>query len=69
MPAGGVILIDDIATQRGFEAFAERHPAHETLVCPSANRKGAIRHRSQQGSGLMPPACQTTPAARGIPTG
>lgn len=34
------MLTDDIATHRGFETFAERHPAYESLVCPSADRKG-----------------------------
>jgi len=39
MPAGGVMLIDDIDSHAGFEAFADRHPGYETLICPDADRK------------------------------
>lgn len=40
MPSGGVMLIDDISTHKGFAAFARRHPGYQTIVCPSADRKG-----------------------------
>lgn len=40
MPPGGVMLIDDIATHKGFAAFARRHSEYQTIVCPSADRKG-----------------------------
>lgn len=40
MPPGGVILVDDIATHKGFAAFARRHPGYQTIVCPSADRRG-----------------------------
>ena len=40
MPPGGVMLVDDIATHKGFATFARRHPHYETIICPSADRKG-----------------------------
>jgi Methyltransferase domain len=40
MPPGGAMLIDDISTHKGFAAFARRHPGYQTIVCPSADRKG-----------------------------
>jgi Methyltransferase domain len=40
MPAGGVMLVDDIDSHTGFAAFAERHPEFHTIVCPSADRDG-----------------------------
>jgi hypothetical protein len=40
MTPGGVMLIDDISTHKGFTTFAERHPGYQTIVCPSADRKG-----------------------------
>jgi hypothetical protein len=40
MPAGGVMLVDDIALHKGFETFAGRHPEYQTIVCPSADRTG-----------------------------
>lgn len=40
MSAGGVMLVDDIATHEGFTTFARRHPDYQIIVCPSADRKG-----------------------------
>jgi hypothetical protein len=40
MSAGGVMLVDDIDTHTGFETFAKRHPGYQTIICPSADRKG-----------------------------
>jgi hypothetical protein len=40
MPPGGVMLVDDIKTHKGFATFAKRHPGYQTIVCPSADRKG-----------------------------
>jgi hypothetical protein len=40
MPAGGVMLIDDIGTHDGFAAFARRHPGYQTIICPSADKIG-----------------------------
>jgi hypothetical protein len=40
MPTGGVILVDDIDSHRGFETFARRHPGYQTIICPSADRTG-----------------------------
>lgn len=40
MPAGGVMLVDDISTHDGFAAFARRHPGYQTIICPSADRLG-----------------------------
>jgi hypothetical protein len=40
MPPGGAMLIDDISTHKGFATFARRHPGYQTIVCPSADRKG-----------------------------
>jgi hypothetical protein len=40
MPAGGVMLVDDIDTHMGFAIFAERHPEYQTIICPSADRSG-----------------------------
>lgn len=37
---GGVLLVDDIATHQGFARFARLHPGYQTIVCPSADRKG-----------------------------
>jgi hypothetical protein len=36
----GVMLVDDISTHEGFATFARRHPRYQTIVCPSADRKG-----------------------------
>jgi hypothetical protein len=36
----GVMLVDDISTHRGFSAFARREPRYQTIVGPSADRKG-----------------------------
>jgi hypothetical protein len=40
MPPGGVMLVDDISTHRGFSAFARRHPEYQAIVCPSADKIG-----------------------------
>ena len=40
MPAGGVMLVDDIDSHEGFAAFASQHPSYETIICPSADRSG-----------------------------
>jgi Methyltransferase domain len=40
MGRGGVMLIDDIDSHRGFALFAERHPGYQTILCPSADRNG-----------------------------
>jgi hypothetical protein len=40
MPAGGVILADDIDTHMGFATFAKRHPEYRTIICPSTDRHG-----------------------------
>jgi hypothetical protein len=40
MSVGGAMLVDDIDSHRGFNAFAARHPDYETIVCPSADRQG-----------------------------
>jgi hypothetical protein len=40
MAPGGVMLVDDISTHRGFATFARRHRAYQTIVCPSADRQG-----------------------------
>lgn len=38
MPAGGVMLVDDIDSHMGFATFAERHPGYQTIICPDADR-------------------------------
>jgi glycosyltransferase involved in cell wall biosynthesis len=40
MPAGGVMIVDDIDSHEGFTTFARRHPEYQTLVCPSADKIG-----------------------------
>ncbi len=40
MPAGGVMLVDDIDSHMGFATFAKRHPGYQTIICPSADRNG-----------------------------
>jgi hypothetical protein len=42
MPAGGVMLVDDINSHLGFATFAKRHPEYQTIVCPSADRDGTF---------------------------
>jgi hypothetical protein len=42
MPAGGVMLVDDIDSHAGFATFAERHPGYQTVICPSADRDGTF---------------------------
>jgi hypothetical protein len=39
MPAGGVMLVDDIDSHNGFATFASRHPGYQTIICPDADRK------------------------------
>jgi hypothetical protein len=40
MPAGGVMLVDDIKSHAGFSAFAKRHPDYFTIVAPSDDSVG-----------------------------
>jgi hypothetical protein len=40
MPAGGVMLVDDIDSHVGFATFAARHAGYQTIICPSADRNG-----------------------------
>ena len=40
MSPGGVMLVDDIDSHRGFQTFAVRHPEYQTIICPSADRNG-----------------------------
>jgi len=42
MPAGGVMLVDDINSHTGFTTFAKRHPGYQTIICPSADRNGTF---------------------------
>jgi Methyltransferase domain len=38
MPAGGVMLVDDIRAHDGFATFARRHPEFATVLCSTADR-------------------------------
>jgi hypothetical protein len=40
MSPGGVMLVDDISTHKGFAVFALQHPGYRTIICPSADRLG-----------------------------
>jgi Methyltransferase domain len=40
MPIGGVMLIDDIKSHKGFVAFCRRHPGYKTIACESADKIG-----------------------------
>jgi Methyltransferase domain len=40
MPQGGVMLIDDITTHKGFAIFASRHPEYRTIIAQSADGIG-----------------------------
>ena len=40
IPQGGVMLIDDITTHKGFAIFASRHPEYQTIIAPSADGIG-----------------------------
>ena len=40
MTTGGVMLVDDIDSHRGFETFAKRHPEYQAAICPSLDREG-----------------------------
>jgi hypothetical protein len=51
MVPGGVMLVDDISTHRGFGAFARRHPEYRTLVCPSADRQGQFGIAAKASAG------------------
>jgi len=42
MPAGAVMMVDDIGSHNGFVTFARRHPEFRTIVCPSADRLGVF---------------------------
>jgi Methyltransferase domain len=50
MNPGGVMLIDDISTHKGFAIFAERYPGYQTIVCPSEDRKGLFGIAINNGS-------------------
>jgi hypothetical protein len=53
MPAGGVMLVDDIKSHGGFSAFARRHREYRAIVAPSDDRVGmfgiAVRVADQTG--------------------
>lgn len=40
MPSGGVLLADDIKMHRGFDIFAKKNPAYQTVVCPHTDEIG-----------------------------
>jgi hypothetical protein len=40
MPAGGVMLVDDIKMHAGFTRFARKHPDYRLTVCPHADELG-----------------------------
>ena len=40
MPAGAVMLVDDIDSHEGFMTFARRHPEYQTIICPSVDGFG-----------------------------
>jgi hypothetical protein len=40
LTTGGALLVDDIGGHDGFAAFARRHPAYQTIICPAADRAG-----------------------------
>jgi hypothetical protein len=42
MPAGGVMLIDDIRSHDGFTTFARRHPEYKTIMVSTPDRIGAF---------------------------
>jgi hypothetical protein len=42
MPAGGVMLIDDIRSHDGFTTFARRHPEFKTVLVSTPDRIGAF---------------------------
>jgi hypothetical protein len=42
MPAGAVMMVDDIGSHSGFVTFARKHPEFRTIVCPSADRLGVF---------------------------
>jgi hypothetical protein len=39
---GGALLVDDVGGHDGFAAFARRHPAYRTIICPAADRAGTF---------------------------
>jgi Methyltransferase domain len=56
MPAGGIMLVDDIDSHEGFTAFARRHPGYETIICPSADRDGMFGIAVSTAGARMVPA-------------
>jgi len=73
MVPGGVMLVDDISTHRGFITFARRHPEYQTVVCPSADRLGEFgippprtKRNRRRADSLTPQVSPqpTAPAAR-----
>lgn len=55
MPAGGVMLVDDIKSHAGFSMFAKRHPEYRTIVAPSDDHLGmfGIAVRGSDHAGLL----------------
>jgi len=47
---GGIMLVDDIMTHRGFAMFCKRHPGYRTIVCPSEDRKAMFGIAASPGS-------------------
>jgi hypothetical protein len=65
MPAGGVMLVDDIDSHMGFATFAERHPGYQTIICPSADRNGMFGIAVKTAKPETAPADRTaTPESR-----
>jgi hypothetical protein len=42
MPAGGVMLVDDIKRHNGFSTFIEHHHEYRPLLCQAADRKNGF---------------------------
>jgi hypothetical protein len=42
MRPGGVMLVDDIKSHRGFATFARRHPEYQTIACESEDKIGVF---------------------------
>jgi hypothetical protein len=42
MPAGGVMLIDDVRSHDGFATFAQRHPEFKTILVSTPDQIGAF---------------------------
>jgi hypothetical protein len=47
MPAGGVMLVDDIKAHNGFDTFARTHREYQTNLVPDARSDRDVRHRRQ----------------------